>query len=210
MIPQKDEIHWRKVWDIVFLSAIVALCLAQGARAEERIAVTVPAILDPAAPIAEGVKHSCGVEAKVGEEIFLRISERFPGTEKTRAPQTIALGRTVVKVTILGVLGPGGGGWSGFKSISIRADVMRNAKMIVSRILNRTSSGGIWGGISGTCPIMDRIAVALGRDVAAWLPAGLASVGPDSPRPDEPAIQLPKESSDSPAAPEQPEGEAKK
>ena len=165
---------------LFIVPAIIGLCLAQTAPAQQKIAVTVPAALDPSAPIAESVKRDCAVETKVGQEVFMRVSERFPGTET--APQgssVISGGKILLKVTIVGVLGAGGGAWSGPKAMTIRADVIQNEKAGPSRTFNRQSTGGAFGGLSGTCAIMDRIAVALGRDVAAWLPTQLAATGQD-------------------------------
>jgi hypothetical protein len=152
------------------VAAIAALCIAQHARAQEKIAVAVPAIVEPAGAIAENVRRECAVEGKIGEEVFRRVSERFPGTGKTPSSGPFPSSDTVVRVTIVGVVGAGGGAWSGAKAITIRADVMQDAKVVHSTVLTRHSSGGVFGGLTGTCQIMDRIAAALGRDVAAWLP----------------------------------------
>ena len=155
------------------LLGILALCITQALHADDKIVVMVPAILDPAAPIAEGVRQSCSVETSVGNQVFLRVSERFPGTDRTSDSAIIASDKIVLKVTILVVKGVGGGGWSGTKSITIRIDALRHAKVILTQTLRRGSSGGVLGGVSGTCPIMDRIAVALGKDVVSWLPGAL-------------------------------------
>lgn len=153
-------------------AATLALCVAQAARAEE-LAVIVPAILDPAAAITEAVKRECGVESRIAEEVFLRVSERIPGAKKISDPPPATQNGPLLKITIMGVLGVGGGSWSGPKAIAIRADVVEHAKLIQTTTLRRQSSGGAFGGLSGTCPIMDRIAAALGRDVAGWVPFAL-------------------------------------
>jgi hypothetical protein len=150
--------------------AILALCIAQPARAQEKIAVAVPPIVEAAGTIAENVRRECAVEDKIGEEVFRRVSERFPGTGKTPSSGPFPSSDRVIRVTIIGAVGAGGGAWSGAKAITIRADVMQDTKVVHSTVLTRHSSGGVFGGLTGTCPIMDRIAGALGRDVAAWLP----------------------------------------
>ncbi len=154
----------------LFFPAILALCIAQPVRAQEKIAVAVPALLGDAAAVGANVKRECAVEDKLGEEVFQRVSERFAGTGKTQSSGPFAASDTVVRITILGMHGAGGGSWSGAKSIIIRAEVLQDAKVVHSTILTRTSRGGAFGGLTGTCPIMDRIAAALGRDAAAWLP----------------------------------------
>lgn len=174
------------------LFSILALCIGHTARAQERIAVVVPATLDASAPIAEGVRQQCAVESNMGSQIFQRVSVRYPGSEQVQDAND-AQDRIVLKTTILSVLGAGGGAWSGSKSITIRADVLQKAKVIGTTTLSRQSGGGVLGGVSGTCPIMHRIAVALGRDVAAWLPAALMVAKLNVPSSDVPAAPVPKE-----------------
>jgi hypothetical protein len=159
----------------IVLSAIVALCtLAGAAQAAERIVMS-PVALAPNASIGENIKRECGVEGVVSKEVSQRVSERFPLAEQSQAPDQDDGETLVLKVTILAVSGFGGGSWSGAKSMAIQADVLRNGAIGASHMLSRSSKGGVFGGMSGTCAIMDRIAVALGRDVAAWLPIALAT-----------------------------------
>jgi len=191
------------------LSGIVALCISQASNADERIAVVVPAVLGPDAPIGEAVKRECAVESHIGNQVFQRVSEKFPGAGEIRSPGQAEPESFILNVTILSVLGAGGGGWSGSKSISIRAEVSQNAKVVATTVLNRQSGGGVFGGVSGTCAIMDRIAVALGRDVAAWLLGQMMAVRHARAASVQPAAQAPKEESASPAASGEPASEPK-
>ncbi|HEX7250535.1 MAG TPA: hypothetical protein VF262_09155, partial [Burkholderiales bacterium] len=74
-------------------------------------------------------------------------------------------------------------------AISVRADLEQNSKLHASKLLTRQSSGGAFGGMKGTCSIMERIAVALGRDVAAWVPGALATLPAAAPAPAAAAVQ---------------------
>ena len=172
--------------NFLWLTGLVALCFAQTIQANERIIVMVPAILDANAPIIESVKRDCAVEASVGNQTLQHVRERFPGTEQTQSPAQAEIDSPVLKITILHVRGVGGGSWSGTKAITIRADLTKGAQTIGSKIFLRKSGGGVLGGVSGTCAIMDRIAAALGRDVANWLPGAL-SVTPTVATPSETA-----------------------
>lgn len=167
------------------LIAAGALAFAGASMAQEKFAVLVPAVLDPNAPIGEAVKRECGVESKVGTEVYARVAERYPAEQVASPAQ--AGDRLTLKVTLLSVVGHGGGGWSGTKAIAIRADLLRDSKVIATRTLNRQSGGGAFGGLTGTCAIMDRIAVALGRDVAAWLPGAMMLIRYEKPAPEKPA-----------------------
>src|SRR5574341_1459056 len=163
------------------LVACGVLCLAQAALAQDKVAVLVPAVLDPNAPIGDAVKRECGVETSVGSQVLARVSERYPAAEQISNPNQAGPDRVVLKITLVAVIGAGGGGWSGTKSISIRAEALQGSKVVATRTMTRQSGGGVFGGVSGTCPIMDRIAAALGRDVAAWLPAALMAARYEAP-----------------------------
>lgn len=142
------------------------------AHADGKLLVQVPASLDPSAPIGDSVKRECGVESLVGNHVFQKVRERVPETGQIE-DVTKAGADKVLKLTLLSVHGAGGGGWSGPKSITIRADVSQNQQVIESKVFQRQSSGGAFGGLKGTCSIMERIAVALGQDVGRWVPGAL-------------------------------------
>ena len=183
---------------LLFLSGALAIAVAPVLHADDKLFVQVPALLDSNAPIAEAVKRDCRVEALVGDQVFLRVKERFPGAEQISDSGKSRPDRTL-KVTIVGVLGAGGGAWSGSKAITIRAEVVQNAKTIANTTLTRQSGGGAFGGLKGTCSIMERIAVTLGKDVAAWVPAAMAMAPAPAPAaasgaaPPAAAAQSPKE-----------------
>lgn len=155
------------------LCAPLLLAAAFGAHAQDRLLVQVPALLDPNAPITESVRRDCAVEVKVGEHVFAKVSEKIPGAVPLADPRKAGSDR-LLKLTIVNVTGVGGGAWSGSKSITVRADLEQNSKVHATKMLTRQSGGGAFGGMKGTCSIMERIAAALGNDVAAWVPAGLA------------------------------------
>jgi hypothetical protein len=159
------------------LGAALLTAFALGAHAQDKLFVQVPALLDANAPITESVRRDCNVEAKVGGHIFQKVSEKVPGAEALADPRKAGAER-LLKLTIVNVVGVGGGAWSGSKSITIRADLEQNSKVHASKTLTRQSGGGAFGGMKGTCSIMERIAVALGSDVAGWVPAALAMLPP--------------------------------
>ncbi|MGH8704451.1 MAG: hypothetical protein ACREUO_03430, partial [Burkholderiales bacterium] len=159
---------------------MAAFCATQISSADDKVVVMVPAVLDPNAPISDAVKRECNVDTSVATQVFQRIGERYPGTEQVSKPDPLGTDKILLKVTLMSVVGHWGGGWSGPKAITIRADALRGSNVIATRTMNRQSGGGALGGMMGTCGIMDRIAAALGRDVAAWLPAALMVVRYDA------------------------------
>jgi hypothetical protein len=161
-----------------------AACGLSSAHGTERLLVQVPAALDPAAPIARAVRAECGVEMLVGNHVFAQVGQRWPGAESVAGPGNAGSAK-LLRVTLLSVMGTGGGAWSGSKSMTVRADLVQNGRTLQSTVLTRQSGGGVFGGMKGTCAIMERIAVTLGKDVAAWLPpsagAPLAADAPAQP-----------------------------
>jgi hypothetical protein len=163
---------------LIYLAGVVLCALSFPAYASEGILVQVPAVFAPGAPVAEAVKRECGVESLVGNHVFQKVSERVSGVGQFEHIEKAGSGK-ILKLTILSVQGVGGGGWTGPKAITLSASVLQNGQVLQSTVLRRQSSGGAFGGSSGTCPIMERIAVALGKDVANWLPgAMMASPAP--------------------------------
>jgi hypothetical protein len=173
----------KKFW--LVLGGLAALCAGQLSGAQEKVVVMVPAALDPNAPISDAARRECNVDTHVGTQVFQRVGEKYPGTEQVASADGLAPDKTFLKVTLMSVVGHGGGGWSGSKAISIRADVLRGTKVIATQRMNRQSGGGAFGGVMGTCAIFERIAGALGRDVAAWLPAALMMIKYDASAPEQ-------------------------
>jgi len=136
--------------NLFLLTGVLALSFAQASRADDRVTVVTPAILDPNAPISQAVKRECSLEANLGSQVFQKVSERFPGTEQIQNSSQAGPEKIVLRVTILGVLGMGGGGWSGPKAMNVRAEILRNAKVIGATTLDRQSQPA-WGSVSGTC-----------------------------------------------------------
>lgn len=158
---------------------ILTLALAAGglqAHANERLLVQVLAVLDPSAPINAAVRSECNVQALVGNAVFSEVKQRVPGAEPAAAPRDTG-GAKALRLTLVSVRGVGGGAYSGPKSMNLKVELTQNGKVLQSTVLHRDSLGGVWGGVKGTCSIFERVAVALGKDVAAWLPAATAAGG---------------------------------
>jgi hypothetical protein len=75
----------------------------------------------------------------------------------------------VLELTISQVHAPGGGAFSGAKSMTVKGVLRDNGKEIGSFTATRYSGGGVFGGYKGTCAIVGRCAKAIGKDIAQWL-----------------------------------------
>lgn len=68
------------------------------------------------------------------------------------------------------ILGVGGGAWTGPKAITVNADLLDPSGNVMRHTkINRWSLGGFFGGFKGICSILDRSAVAIGKDLGRWV-----------------------------------------
>lgn len=170
---------------VVFL--ISALAAALPAHAAETLFVQVPAVFDTNARVPSNIRRECGVDTLLGNQALARISARIGNVQAVDKPEQ-AGGANLLVLTITSADGFGGGGWSGPKSLSIRADLMQNGVALGTTNLIRSSKGGMFGGFKGTCAIFDRITETLGNDVSKWLVRGArAQAAADAADDDEPA-----------------------
>jgi hypothetical protein len=125
-----------------------------------------PVEVDPSAPYPENIKKECAVEMLLENYSLSQLGRQ--GEVQAITNPSEANGGKVFKLTLLSVSGYGGGGWSGPKSLSMRVDVTQDGKTIKSTVLDRSSTGGAWGGFKGTCSIFDRITKVLSQDMGRW------------------------------------------
>lgn len=138
------------------------------ASADHPLYIQVPAVLDATAPIPPAVKNECGIEMLLGNHVFAAVGRRDSAV-KLASSQAQAGESRYLQLTVLSVHGFGGGAWSGPKSMTIRADLKQGESTVRSTVLSRSSTGGAFAAFKGTCEILDRAAIALGKDVAKWV-----------------------------------------
>lgn len=161
----------------ISLALATALAFASTSTfAEEPLFVQVPAAMDPAAPIPAAVRNECAVDMLLGNHALSSMGKNGFATQSA-TNQEQAGNNKFVQLTVLSVHGFGGGGWSGSKSMTIRADIKQGPSTLKSTVLSRSSTGGAFSAFKGTCEILGRVTAALGKDVAKWvsLPAGSSS-----------------------------------
>ena len=151
------------------LALSAALLLAPlSTLATEPLFLRTPALIDPAATIPDAVRNQCDVDKMLADDTLAALNDRYGPTQAITTPSQAGDGM-LLELTITEVYGLGGGAWSGGKYMSARADLIQGGKKIDYVYLKRSSGGGILGGVTGTCGILDRIGRALGKDAANWL-----------------------------------------
>jgi hypothetical protein len=154
----------------IFLS-LVALVTPISSAANERFFLQVPVKTDPSAPITAKVRSECALEMLLENYALSGMGQRGLAVESVAAPEQAGANK-IIELTILSAYGFGGGSWSGPKSMSVRVDVKKEGAVLSSTVLTRASRGGVFGGMIGTCAILDRVASVLGKDLALWLTRG--------------------------------------
>ena len=122
-------------------------------------------------PFAEGsgaspaVMNECQLETKLPG--FIK-SYGKKNVTVTTDPLEEAEGK-VLFIEFTHILGTGGGGWSGPKTVSVRGELRDGEEVTGSFTATRYSTGGAFGGFKGTCSILGRCVKTLGRDIANWI-----------------------------------------
>ncbi len=119
------------------------------------------------APVPEAVRNECELISRLTAEIKVNAEKNYAAVLESSA--AAPANADVLTVEIINLVGPGGGAWSGGKSVMIKGTLTKQGKAVSSFKALRVSSGGMWGGYMGTCAILGRCIRTLGEDVAGWL-----------------------------------------
>jgi hypothetical protein len=150
------------------LTLILTFLFAVAASAEAKDVVTI-AELTPFAEdsgVTDNVKRECGMEKRLPE--YLKSNaKKHTKIVFTSEPLDSVEGR-VLFMEITNVFAPGGGAYSGSKSVIVAGELKEDGELIASMTVRRHSLIGM---MPGTCSIMKRIVKKLGEDIAIWLAA---------------------------------------
>jgi hypothetical protein len=142
------------------------------------IGVVVPAVFEPAVSIPDDARGSCPLEMLIGSQVFTRVNRHFPGTRMIESSELAAADKAI-QVTIAGVQGIGS---DAVKGLTLRIDVLQNAKVISTNTFEKSGQTGPID-MSSTCAMLERFGAVIGENAARWLPAviqGATSGSPDA------------------------------
>lgn len=139
---------------------------AYPAFAGETLNLRATAPYDKNLVVPSAVKAECGLETKIPAFIQEYAKGQFDNVNLV--DNSTAKGK-LLSVKITGLVGTGGGAWSGAKQVAIDGVLTENGKTIGTFKGARVSGGGAFGAYKGTCSILGRCVKALGKDVAVWL-----------------------------------------
>ena len=110
------------------------------------------------------VRNECEFENRLPNYIKKAAKKRVD-IEMSADPLDSAQGRVLFLETTK-VFAPGGGGYSGSKSVTVVGELKENGEVIGSLTARRHT---MFGMMPGTCSILKRVAKKLGQDIAIWL-----------------------------------------
>ena len=123
-------------------------------------------------PFAEGsgasdkVKQECDIQGRL-PKYLKSYAKSHTDVEFTTEPLDKVEGK-VLYLKFEHVFAPGGGGYSGTKSVSVVGELKENGEVIGSLTIDRTA---LFGMSPGTCSMLKRVAKKIGKEVAEWLAA---------------------------------------
>ncbi len=111
---------------------------------------------------SEAVQTECGLQEKLPQYV-----ERYSkGRAVFDADADPSSGR-VIELTLTDVVAPAGGAFSGPKHMKVVARALQDGTEVDTFEIDRSTTAGGYG----NCDMLARIAAALGKDVARWLPS---------------------------------------
>jgi hypothetical protein len=148
------------------LALIAGVLASPVCFAQEKLLVQMPAAFDDQGNVWGNIRSECAVDTMISNYVFERVSLNF--SEAATIQDISKAGSTkVLALTILGATGAGGGVYSGAKSMTVRADLMENGKILRSVVKKDSSRGNVLSG--GTCGILERVAKTIAKDMVTWL-----------------------------------------
>ena len=158
-VSRKAVIH------AVILAGSVAMNCSAGA---EEIFIQAITPYAENAQVRDAVRQECELDSKL--PAFVQQYAKANGMAVALKSDSLDTRKgKVLVLEITNVTAPGGGAWSGAKSMSIAGKLYDHGKLVGDFTGSRYSGGGFFGGYKGTCSIVGRCSKALGKDVADWL-----------------------------------------
>ena len=140
-----------------------ALVATAAARAAQPVSLLVPVTYEYSTSVLHKTKETCKLESNLETGIGSEIEKRAgrPGTVSTTAG-------VVLRVTIVGSGGIGGGGWTGAKSLAVRVEELQDGQVVRMRTFANHGRNGLLGAFEGTCGILEGLSGKLSKDIVDW------------------------------------------
>ncbi len=111
--------------------------------------------------VRDPVRAQCGIEDEVPADIAAFAQQYW---DIAWATESQGVRGWVLETWVVGVIAPGGGGWSGRKQVTVEGRLTFNGQLIGTFVARRSSGGG-----HRECTLLQNCAHTLGSDITHWL-----------------------------------------
>ncbi|WNO08912.1 hypothetical protein [Teredinibacter sp. KSP-S5-2] len=118
--------------------------------------------------IPENIKSECTGLGNTFSSYTKQSLEKYGYTVELTDDISETSQGTNIRLTIVNAVSSGNAFMGHNKSVSMRADVIVDGKVVDTYKHTRNSRGGFGAGYKGSCAVLGRCAKALGKDVANW------------------------------------------
>ncbi len=134
----------------------------------KRVTLITPIPFAESAEVREDIRDECRLQEKLAGFIKQFSAEENIQVRMSSGPAASVDGQ-VLQVSITDVYAPGGGAFSGGKSVTVKGALTENGQSLGSFKARRISGGGPFAVFKGTCDIVGRDVETLGSDIAGFL-----------------------------------------
>jgi hypothetical protein len=135
-------------------------------------------LVSPAASFGSGIpdniKAECGLPEAQSKAVLEQLAAAGISAQPAGVDAVPAKGR-FLQLRIESAISGGNAFVGHRKQVTTSAHLFEDGKEIAQTTQSRDSMGGAFGGYKGSCNVLRRCAIVLGKDIAAWLktqPAG--------------------------------------
>jgi hypothetical protein len=120
--------------------------------------------------IADNIKAECALSETQTEAVLKQLGAAGVSAQAAGSDAVPASGR-YLQLRIESAISAGNGFTGHRKQVTTSAHLFENGKEIAQTTKSRDSTGGAFGGYKGSCNVLRRCAIVLGKDIAAWVKA---------------------------------------
>jgi len=150
---------------VITIAALSFIALAAPVKADT-VTIAAATAFSETSGATQKVKDECDIQGRLPKYIK-SYAKKHTDVVFTDEALDSADGK-VLHLEFEHVYAPGGGGYSGAKSVSVVGELKENGEVIASLTVDRAA---LFGMTPGTCSMLKRVAKKLGQDIGKWLEA---------------------------------------
>ena len=127
--------------------------------------------------VADNIKAECKLSETQSESVLKQLSAAGIPAQAAASDAVPASGR-YLQLRIESAMSAGNAFTGHRKQVTTSAHLFENGKEVAQTTLSRDSSGGAFGGYKGSCNVLRRCAIVLGKDIAGWIKSQPAPAAP--------------------------------